>query len=140
VWVDCIEPSEVEAQIHNELALYDRVKPIAVVTGFNLSNSISCRAAGIPLVWLTHSTWMLGALLDAGLATWPDMLDFPPLNWLPDKALLQISKWILSLTGLILRPYSQVAAAYGQNPFSSLEQIWAGDCNLLAEPKKNSAS
>jgi hypothetical protein len=37
---------EVETQVRNELALFERVKPAAVVTGFNLSNNISCRAAG----------------------------------------------------------------------------------------------
>ena len=127
---------EVETQVRNELALFERVKPAAVITGFNLSNSISCRAAQVPLVWLTHSTWMLSALLEAGLAAWPDMLDFSPLNWLPDSALLWLSRRILALTKLILRPYNQVAAAYGQDPFASIEEIWTGDYNLLAEPEE----
>ena len=127
--------AEAEAQVRNELTLFEQIKPTAVITGFNLSNNISCREAGIPLVWLTHSTWMLGALLDAGLMTWPDVLDFPPLNWLPDEALVWLSKRILSITNFILRPYSQVATDYGQPPFSSLEDVWTGNYNLLAEPE-----
>jgi hypothetical protein len=47
---------EVEKQVRNELALFEDVGPIVVVTGFNFSNSISCRVAGVPLVWLTQST------------------------------------------------------------------------------------
>ena len=47
---------EVRAQVRSELALFERVKPAAVITGFNMSNSISCRAARVPLVWLTQST------------------------------------------------------------------------------------
>ena len=125
---------EVETQVRNELALFERVKPAAVVTGFNLSNNISCRAAGVPLVWLTHSTWMLHSLVEARLGTWPDMLDFPPLHWLPDAALLWLTKRAFALTTLILRPYNQVAATYGQAPFTNVEQIWTGDYNLLAEP------
>lgn len=125
---------EVATQVRHELALFERVNPTAVVTGFNLSNSISCRVAGVPLVWLTHSTWMLHSLIEARLGTWPDMLDVPPLNWLPDPALLWLTKRVFALTSLILRPYSQVASTYGLAPFTNLEQIWTGDYNLLAEP------
>lgn len=126
---------EVETQVRNELTLFERVQPAAVITGFNLSNNISCRAANVPLVWLTHSTWCLSNLLEAGLVTWPDMLDFMPLNWLPEKALLWVSKKFLNLISLILRPYNQVASTYGLEPFRRLEDIWTGDYNLLAEPE-----
>ena len=73
-------------------------------------------------------------MFQARLGTWPDMLNFSPLNWLPDAALLWLARKVLALTTLILRPYSQVAAAYRQVPITSVEQIWAGDYNLLAEP------
>jgi len=126
---------EVKTQVRNEIDLYKRVTPAAVVTGFNFSNSISCRVAGIPLVWLTHSTWMIDSMLDAGLMTWADVLDFPPLNWLSDSALVWLTKKALALTKLILRPYNKVASQYGQKPFENIEEIWTGDYNLLAEPE-----
>lgn len=127
---------EVETQVLNELELIKNIKPAAVITGFNLSNSISCRVAQVPLVWLIHTTWMIDSLLEAGLMNWPDMLDFPPLNWLPDTALCWFTKRALTLTQLILRPYNKVAATYGLNPFTSIEDIWTGDHNLLAEPEE----
>ncbi len=125
---------EVRTQVRNEIALFERVKPSAVVTGFNMSNSISCRVAQVPLVWLIHSTWMMDSMLEAGLGTWPDMLDFLPLNWLSDKMLLWLTKKVFALTALMLRPYNQVGSTYGQAPFSVIEQVWTGDYNLLAEP------
>ncbi|MCG2785655.1 MAG: hypothetical protein L6461_11165 [Anaerolineae bacterium] len=131
---DLFSVAEVEQQVRNEIALFEKVKPVAVVTGFNMSNGISCRVAKVPLVWLTHSTWMLASMLEARLGTWPDMLDFPPLNWLPDATLLWITKKFTALSGLILRPYNQVARHYGLAPFADIEQIWTGDYNLLAEP------
>jgi UDP:flavonoid glycosyltransferase YjiC (YdhE family) len=127
---------EVEEQVRNEIALFEEINPVAVVTGFNMSNNLSCRVAGVPLVWLTHSTWLFDSMMDAGLGTWPDMLDFPPLNWLPDKALLWLTHKMMALTGLIARPYNQVGKQYGLSPFKGMEAIWEGDYNLLAEPEE----
>jgi UDP:flavonoid glycosyltransferase YjiC (YdhE family) len=126
---------EVEEQVRNELVLFQEVQPVAVVTGFNFSNSISCRVAKLPLVWLTQSTWMMAAMYDAGLATYSDMLDLPVLRWLPERTLTWLSRQALGLANLIARPYDQVAWQYGLAPFKSMERLWEGDYNLLAEPE-----
>jgi UDP:flavonoid glycosyltransferase YjiC (YdhE family) len=127
---------EVQEQVRNELALFEEVQPAAVVTGFNFSNNISCRVAGVPLVWLTHSTWLFEDLYNAGLATYPDMLDLPLLRWLPERFLCWLSKRLFSLFVLAFRPYNQVARQYGIAPFKSIGEIWEGDYNLLAEPEE----
>jgi UDP:flavonoid glycosyltransferase YjiC (YdhE family) len=127
---------EVEEQVKNEIALFQELKPIAVVTGFNFSNSISCKVAQIPLIWLTHSTWMMQSLYNAGLASYVDMLDLPGFRLLPEKLLTLISKKFLSLVNLYARPYDKVAQRYGLNPFKSMERIWEGDYNLVAEPEE----
>ncbi len=126
---------EVEKQVRNELALFEDVGPIVVVTGFNFSNSISCRVAGVPLVWLTQSTWMMTAMFDVALGTWSDMLDFPPVCWLPERMLLWLSKKVMAFSGLFARPYNKVARRYGLAPFESMERLMEGDYNLLAEPE-----
>jgi UDP:flavonoid glycosyltransferase YjiC (YdhE family) len=127
---------EVEEQVRNEIALFEDVNPAAVVTGFNMSNDISCRVVGVPLVWLTHSTWLFDSMMDAGLGTWPDMLDFAPLNWLPEQALLWLTRKAMTMTGIIARPYNQVGKQYGLPPIKGMEDIWEGDYNLLAEPEE----
>jgi len=126
--------AEVEEQVRNELALFDEIRPTAVVTGFNFSNSISCRVAGVPLVWLTHSTWMFQAMYEAGLATYADMLDTPLLRWLPERFLTWLTMKGFTLAGLIIRPFDQVARRYGLAPFRTMDRIWEGDYNLVAEP------
>jgi UDP:flavonoid glycosyltransferase YjiC (YdhE family) len=125
---------EVEQQVRNEIALFEETKPAAVVTGFNMSNNISCRVAEVPLIWLTHSTWLFASMMDAGLGTWPDMLDFAPLNWLPEKTLLWLTRKAMLMTAMITRPYNQVGRYYGLPPIKGMEDIWKGDYNLLAEP------
>ncbi len=126
---------EVEEQVSNEVALFEKVKPAAVVTGFNFSNNISCQVAQVPLVWVTQSTWMMQAMFDAGLGMWTDMIDFPPVRWLPEQVLIWLSKKALALSSFLARPYDQVAQRYGLSPFKSMERLWEGDYNLLAEPE-----
>ncbi len=127
---------EVEEQVKNEIALFQELKPVAVVTGFNFSNSISCRVTRIPLIWLTHSTWMMQSMYNAGLASYVDMLDLPGIRLLPESLLTWISKKILPLTNLMVRPYDKVARRYGLKPFKTMESLWEGDYNLLAEPEE----
>ena len=127
---------EVEEQVKNEIALFQELKPVAVVTGFNFSNNISCRVARIPLIWLTHSTWMMQSMYNAGLASYVDMLDLPGIRLLPERLLIWISKKMFSLSNLYTRPYDKVAQRYGLKPFKTMERLWEGDYNLVAEPEE----
>jgi len=127
---------EVEEQVKNEIALFQKLKPVAVVTGINFSNSISCRVTQTPLIWLTHSTWMMQSMYNAGLASYVDMLDLSGIRLLPERFLTWISKKMLSLSNLYTRPYDKVARRYGLKPFKSMESLWEGDYNLLAEPEE----
>jgi len=126
---------EVEEQVKNEIALFQELKPVAVVTGMNFSNSISCRVTRTPLIWLTHSTWMMQSMYNVGLASYVDMLDLPGIRLLPERFLTWISKKMLSLVNLYTRPYDKVARRYGLNPFKTMESLWEGEYNLLAEPE-----
>jgi len=127
---------EVEEQVKNEIALFRELKPVAVVTGINFSNSISCRVTQTPLIWLTHSTWMMQSMYNAGLASYVDMLDLPGIRLLPERFLTLISKKMLSLSNLYTRPYNKVARRYGLKSFKTMESLWEGDYNLLAEPEE----
>jgi len=127
---------EIEKQVENEIALFKEIKPAAVVTGFVFSNCVSCRAAKIPLVWLTQSTWMFDSYFKAGLGTYIDMVDLPGLRLLGERFLTWLSKKTLALVGgFVVKPYNAVARKYGIHTFDDMEQLWRGDYNLLAEPE-----
>ncbi|MDD2284902.1 MAG: glycosyltransferase [Paludibacter sp.] len=126
---------EIRQQVNNEIAFFKKVKPVAVVTGFNFSNNISCRVEKIPLLWLTHTTWMIESGYRKRLFTYPDMLDLPVLRWFGEKNLIKLSLWAFATFGkLIYKPYNNVAREFGTLQFNSMEDIWLGDYNLLAEP------
>lgn len=133
---------EVQEQVKNEIALLEELRPAAVITGFVFSCNISCRVVGVPLIWLTHTTWNFPSVLEQGLMSHPDMVDFPPLNWFSEELLIKITRKLLPcLMGMFLfyfRPFRQVAKQYNvpTSAFDSLQQVWEGDYNLLAEPKE----
>lgn len=127
--------SEIEKQVAAELSLFKRVKPVALVTGFVFSNNISCRVAGVPIIWLTHTTWMIEQCYSSGILTYPDQLDIPLLRWLGEKRLTKMTRLVYTIWGnTILPPFNRVAKSYGLTPFKNIEQFWTGDYNLLAEP------
>ncbi len=127
---------EIQEQVDSEIELFKQHDFACVVTGFNFSNSISCRLAKVPLVWLTHSTWMMQSLYDANLATHVDALDIPIVRNLPENVLKWLSKKMFSLANIIAKPYDKVAIKNGVKPFKTIEKLYKGDFNLLAEPEE----
>lgn len=125
---------EVEEQVKNEIALYEEIKPAAIVTGFNLSSTVSCKAAKMPLVWLSQSTWLFQRYFEAGLGVYMDMLDQPGLRLLPDSFLMWLSKKMIAMGDMYAKPYNQVLAQYGVGPLDGMQQSYEGDYNLLCEP------
>jgi len=128
--------AEIEEQVKNEIALFEKLKPAAVVTAFNLSNSISCRVARIPLISIYHTSWMSEKGYKSGYFTYPDLLNHAFLTWMGEKALVAVwLKLYAFMSGLVMRPYNQAARQYGIQPFKNIEELVRGDCNLLAEPE-----
>jgi UDP:flavonoid glycosyltransferase YjiC (YdhE family) len=103
-----------------------------VITGLELSMPISCRVAGIPLVWIAQSTWM-APYWRAGLATWPDRLDYRPLRRLPEWLLNLPARYLVHLNRLLMTRFNATARLFGVKPFRGME-FWEGDRTLLAEP------
>jgi UDP:flavonoid glycosyltransferase YjiC (YdhE family) len=119
--------AEVEARIQSELALYDQVRPEAVITGFSLTVPISTRIRRIPLVWVIQSTWLPesgGGLIP--LTLWQSL---SPLA-------RRFATGALSIVGrlILLNPMNRVAKRYGVKPIRHMFEFWRGDETLLAEP------
>lgn len=126
---------EVEQQVQNEIGLFKTIGPVAAVTGFNFSLSVSCRAIGVPLVWVTQSTWFMDRYYRSGLGTHADLVDLPLLRLLPESFLVWLTRTAFGVMNFLVRPYNVVGKQYDVSPFPNLERLWDGDHNLLAEPE-----
>ncbi len=120
------------ARVKGELAWFRALRPVAVVTGLCLSMPISCRVAGIPLVWVAQSTSLLH-YWRSNLATWPDFLDFRPLRLIPEQALNFLARSLVHFNRLTMVPFNATAMQFGAEPFQG-STFWEGDHTLLAEP------
>jgi UDP:flavonoid glycosyltransferase YjiC (YdhE family) len=126
---------ETRERVESELRFLEKVRPLASVTGFNVTTPISSRAANVPLVWLTQSTWDFNAMMDQGLGSYIDDLDRPILRCLPETALKWLTKHLYTFIGrIVLRPLNAVSREYGLEPFRDIQDLWNRYYNLMAEP------
>lgn len=126
---------ETRARIENEVTLMRKLQPLAAVTGFNTTVTISSRVSRVPLVWLTQSTWDVYAMIDQGLGSYMDDFARPLISLLPDTALKWMTKQAFALYGrIVLRPLNAVAREHSLQEFNDTRELWEGDYNLLAEP------
>jgi UDP:flavonoid glycosyltransferase YjiC (YdhE family) len=121
-------------RVKGELHWLRALKPVAVVTGLCLSWPISCRVAGVPLVWVAQTT-SLAPYWHSHLATWPDFLDFRPLRRIPDSILNFLARYLMHFNRLIMVRFNATARLFGARPFKGAE-FWEGNHTLLAEPRE----
>lgn len=135
-WELLANPFAVEhltARVKGELAWFKALRPVAVVTGLCLSIPISCRVAGIPLVWVAQSASMV-RYWRSNRATWPDLLDFRPLRLLPERVLNSLARRLWAYVNrLAMVPFNATALQFGAKPFKG-STFWEGNYTLLAEP------
>lgn len=122
---------ELAPRVKNELALFNEVKPAAVLTGWCLSVTLSARAAKVPFVNVLHST-SITEYYEAGLQTHPDRLYW--LRWFFSEERLnrRINRRILTIR-FPVRPYHRIGQRYGLRAFKNFVDMLEGDYTLLAD-------
>jgi|UniRef100_A0A7C3UZ58 UDP:flavonoid glycosyltransferase YjiC (YdhE family) len=119
-------------RVKGELAWLKALQPAAVVTGLCLSWPVSCRVAGVPLVWVAQTT-SLAPYWRSPRAFWPDILDFRPFRLIPERVLNFLARYLMFFNRLIMVRFNAAAYLFGAKPFKGME-FWEGDYTLLAEP------
>jgi len=131
-FADPFTEAELRQRVANEIALFSELRPAAVVIGFTLSAVVSTRAAKVPLVYVMPFP-LTRPFLDAGLATWPDALDFAPLRIIPQRLLNWATNQWLKRSTLWIKSFDRVARHYGVAPIRRLTDIYEGDFNLVTD-------
>lgn len=123
---------ELATRVQHELALYARVRPVAVVIGFTMSAFISPRVAGIPLVSVNPFA-LTRPFFEAQPAIWGEMLRGTPLDWLPEGLL----NWFINGWALRARTWTRsmnrVARQFGAPIFPRSLDILRGDYTLVTD-------
>jgi UDP:flavonoid glycosyltransferase YjiC (YdhE family) len=131
--VGYLSEEELIPRVAEEIKLFGKIRPAAVLTGWCLSVTVSTRAAGVPFVNVLHST-SITEYYQAGLQSWPDRSDFAFLHLLfsEEKMLRWMNKMILSLERPV-KPYNAVGKRYGLGTFNNFIELIEGDHTLLAD-------
>lgn len=119
------------AKVEGELAYLREVEPVAVVTGSYLTIPLSCRVAGVPVVWVVQTTW-LEPFFAHGVGL-TDRVRPRLVKRAADAVILGfINLWVgYALLGSL----NAAARHYGVPGFGSIFEYWRGDLTLIAEPE-----
>lgn len=126
---------ELAPRVENELALFQELRPRAVVTGWCLSILLSARIAAVPLVNVLHST-SVREYYEAGLQSWPDRSDFRLVRWLFGNDVERMNRCVSRLVLKLAAPvksYNAVGHRYGLPRFKNFIDLIEGDHTLLAD-------
>lgn len=121
--------SVLREQIHEDLALLDKIRPEIVVGDFRLSLGISARLRQTLYINVTNITWNPTVNLD------PQVPDLPIVRFLGER----VSRWAMGMLGpLISRrlagPFNWMATQQGLQPFGDLLDVYtAGDYVFYAD-------
>lgn len=122
---------ELLPRVKNEIAFFQKYKPVAVLTGWCLSITVSSRTAGIPFINVLHST-SIKEYFQAGLLTWPDRLVWFKKFFSEKRLNARINRRVLNVK-FIIKPYNKIAKKYGLKPFDNFIDMIEGDYTLLAD-------
>jgi UDP:flavonoid glycosyltransferase YjiC (YdhE family) len=127
-----VNEAELEIRLYNETALYKQFQPCCVVTGFIHSTAISTQLFGIPLLWVTPAT-LTRPYFDAGLGTWPDVLDFPVTRLFPDRLLNWLTNRLITTSAVLFRPFNRQCKKLQLKRFKSLPHMLETGYTLLSD-------
>ncbi len=122
--------AEMIQRVENEIAVLERLAPVAVITGSYPSIPVSCRVLKIPLVWVVQSTW-LPDFFEHG-AGMTDRIRPAVIKAVADRSILVfINFWIKHG---FLNSVNHAAKHFGVPGYESIFDYWRGDITLVAEP------
>jgi UDP:flavonoid glycosyltransferase YjiC (YdhE family) len=122
--------AEMIQRVENEVAVLQRLNPVAVVTGSYPSIPVTCRVLKVPLVWVVQSTWF-PEFFEHG-AGMTDRIRPAPVKAVADLLVFAfINFWIRYG---FLNTINRTARHFGVAGYGSIFEFWCGDVTLVAEP------
>ena len=122
--------AEMIQRVENEVAVLQRLNPIAAITGSYPSIPVTCRVLKVPLVWVVQSTWLPDFFRHGAGMT--DRIRPAPVKAVAGLLVFAfISFWIRYG---FLNTINRTARHFGVAGYSSIFEFWCGNITLVAEP------
>lgn len=127
-----VRERELVVRLKSEMALLEKIKPKAIVTGFIHSTAISSQVFGIPLVWVTPVT-LTRPYFEAGLGVWPDVVDCAVTRALPDRLLNWWTNRSTTTSAALFIPFNRQCRRLGLPRFKSFPHMLETGYTLLSD-------
>ncbi len=124
--------AEMITRATNEIALYKKLNPAAVVIGFTLSTLISAPAAKIPLVYVMPFA-LTRPFFESNPQIWSKLFGHTPLRWLPARWLNTTLNRIFLNAKLWTKPVNAARTHFGLPPLRRTVDLFEGDHNLVTD-------
>jgi UDP:flavonoid glycosyltransferase YjiC (YdhE family) len=122
--------AEIREKLAEEIRVLNELKPVAIVTGFYLTVSLSARITRTPLVYVIQSTW-LPQFFKSGMG----MTDGITSRFLKSLANALIYRLLTVFSRIaVISPFNKVAKEYGIKGFKGIDEFFSGDYVFMAEP------
>jgi UDP:flavonoid glycosyltransferase YjiC (YdhE family) len=124
---------EIESRVKSEIEILKEIKPVALLTGWNLTVCLSCRILKIQFINVLHST-SIKEYYENGLQSHPDRIDSKLLKKIINYEKLDklFNKRVLT-TEITVKSYNRVGKKYGLNKFKNFLDMIEGDKVFLAD-------
>jgi len=122
----------IEKSVSEEINAFTKSGIDLIVSSFNLTCSISSRAAKIPSVVIASGT-TIPPYYESGLLTFPDGMENFFTKRIPSSIKNEIAKWLLLKNKMLVRNFNKIAKKYQVQLFKYFNDIVLGDHTLVCD-------
>ena len=125
-------PATIDKAVAEEINAFTKKNIKLVVSSFNLTTSISARAANIPLITVVSGV-TIPLYYESGFVTFPDNYENPFTFFLPKIIKNRFMQWFLLNNKMLIRPFNKVAKKYNVSQYNNFNEIILGDHTLVCD-------
>lgn len=131
-WKNVYNKSTLINHVRSEIELFNSLKPVAVITGFNLPSALSARYLEIPLI-VTHLGSFVPPALEKGMFAFSESFDYLFTQFVRDEWTDKIFTKLFPHLPFQLKLFNSAADEIGIEPIRSFFDLMMGDLTLVTD-------
>lgn len=125
-------PETIEKAVSEEINAFTKKNIKLVVSSFNLTTSISARAANIPLITVVSGV-TIPPFYESGYVTFPDNFENPFTIFLPKTLKNRFMQWFLLNNKMLINSFNKIAKKYNVCKYNNFNEIILGDHTFVCD-------
>jgi len=131
-WKKAYTPKIIKKAVEEEIRAFTKNNIRLVVSSFNLTTSISARAADIPIVTVVSGV-TIPPYYESGYITFPVNYEYLFTKIFPSKIKNRLIQWILLHNKMLVRAFNKIAKKYNVPLYKNFNDIILGDHTFVCD-------